>query len=127
MLTTIAALIFTVLSALVGVFQLALVFGAPWGEVTLGGRYKGALPKHIRVAPAVSAVLIFGFAVIVLARAGLAFYDLKSLSAKLIWGVAAYCFLGSLMNYITPSKRERVLWFPIVAAMLICSLLVAWR
>jgi hypothetical protein len=125
MLTTIASIIFTALSALVGVFQLALVFGAPWGEVTLGGRYKGALPKHIRVAPAVSAVLIFGFAVIVLARAGLAFYE--AFSAKLIWGVAAYCFLGSVMNYITPSKRERALWFPIVAVMLICSLLVAWR
>jgi hypothetical protein len=66
MLTAIAAIIFTALSVLVGVFQFALVFGAPWGEVTLGGRYKGALPKHIRAAPAVSAVFIFGFAVIVL-------------------------------------------------------------
>jgi hypothetical protein len=124
---TIAAIIFTALSAFVGAFQLALVFGAPWGEVTLGGRYKGALPNRIRAAPAVSAVLILGFAVIVLARAGLAFFDLGPLSVKLIWGVAAYCLLGSLMNYLTPSKRERALWFPVVAVMLICSLLVALR
>jgi hypothetical protein len=125
MLSTIAAIIFTALSALVGAFQLALVCGAPWGEVTLGGRYKGALPKRIRVVAVVSAVLIFGFAVIVLARTGLAFLDLTTISSKLIWGVVAYFLLGSLLNYITPSKRERALWFPIVAAMLACSLIVA--
>jgi hypothetical protein len=125
MLSTIAAVVFAALSTSVGVFQLALVFGAPWGQVTLGGRYEGTLPRHVRAAPAVSAVLIFGLALIVLTRAGLVFFDLKFLSAKLIWGVVAYCLLGSLLNYITPSKRERALWFPVVAVMSMCSLIVA--
>lgn len=127
MLNTFAAIVFTALSALVGGFQLALSIGAPWGEVTLGGRYKGALPRRLRVVSVASAILIFGFAVIVLARAGLGFAELKSLSSKLIWAVAAYCLAGSFLNYFTPSKRERALWFPIVAVMSICSLLVALR
>lgn len=126
MLTTLAAVLFTSLSALVGGFQFALVFGAPLGEYTLGGRYNGALPTRIRVVPAVSSVLSVSFAVTVLSRAGLAFVDLQLLSAKLIWAVTAYCLLGSLLNLITKSKRERALWFPIVATMLVCSLIVAF-
>ena len=125
MLSTIAAIAFTALSTVVVVFQLALAFGAPLGDVTMGGRYRGALPRHIRVVPALSAVLITGFAAVVLARAGMAFVELQVLSTKLIWVVVAYCAVGSLANYITPSKWERALWFPMVAVMLACSLIVA--
>ncbi|MDB5853933.1 MAG: hypothetical protein JWR22_1974 [Herminiimonas sp.] len=124
MLSTIAALIFVGLATLVGVFQLALVLGAPWGEATMGGRYKGAIPRHIRVVPLASAALIFCFAVIVLTRAGLALGGFRSLSTTLIWAVVLYCSLGAFLNFVTPSKRERALWFPVVAIMLICSLIV---
>ena len=127
MLTAIAAILFTALAAFVAAFQLALVVGAPWGEVTLGGRYRGALPARMRIAALFSAILLTGFAVIVLARAELAFVGLRSLSSKLVWAVAAYCLAGSVLNYITPSKRERALWFPVVVAMLVCCLCVAFR
>jgi hypothetical protein len=99
--------------------------GAPWGELTLGGRYKGALPRQIRAVPVISIGLILGFAAVVLSRAGTAFPELANLSIKLIWLVVAYCVLGVIMNTITPSKRERKLWVPVVTAMLVCSLMVA--
>lgn len=127
MLTTIAAILFTALAAFVVAFQLALVAGARWGEMTLGGRYKGALPKRMRIAALFSAMLLAGFVAIVLARAELALIGLRSLSSKLVWAVAAYCLMGSVLNYITPSKRERALWFPVVVAMLICCLCVAFH
>ena len=41
---TLAALVFGLLSLVVAAFQLALVLGAPWGEFTFGGRWRGALP-----------------------------------------------------------------------------------
>jgi hypothetical protein len=93
----------------------------------MGGRYKGSLPPQIRIAPVLSVVLIVGFAIIVLSRAELAFPGLANLSAKLIWGVVAYCSLGVVLNYFTPSERERALWLPVVAVMLACSLIVALR
>jgi hypothetical protein len=40
--------------------------------------------------------------------------------------VVAYCALGCLANAAMPSRRERQLWLPVVIAMLICSLAVAW-
>ncbi len=91
----------------------------------MGGRYRGALPRRVRAVPALSVVVIVGFAIVVLAQAGVAFTDFQTLSAKLIWVVVAYCVVGCLANYITPSKRERALWFPVVAGMLVCSLIIA--
>jgi hypothetical protein len=40
------AWIYIVLTIFVAVFQLALIFGAPLGEYTLGGRYPGKLPTN---------------------------------------------------------------------------------
>jgi hypothetical protein len=125
MLDTLAAILFAVLSTLVCVFQIALVLGAPWGELTRGGRYKGAIPYRMRFVPMVSLVLIGGFAVIMLSRAGVAFLDLGARSAGLVWVVVAYCTLGVLANYFTPSRRERIFWLPVVSVMLACSLIVA--
>lgn len=127
MLHTLAAVIFAMLSILVGLFQVALALGAPWGDLTLGGRYRGALPRRIRVVPVISIGLMTGFAAVVLSRAGTVLPNIAGLSIKLIWVVVAYCALGVLMNTITPSKRERKFWLPVVTVMLVCSLFVAVR
>lgn len=125
MLATISALFFAILAVAVTVFQAALVFGAPLGEFTLGGKYRGRLPAAIRVVPALSALLLCGFAVVVLARAGIAFPELSGSSPVLTWLVVAYCALGVVANFFTPSRRERVVWLPVVLLMLITSFIVA--
>lgn len=120
-----AALVFTVLAAGVGAFQLALLFGAPWGELTLGGRWVGRLPPRVRLLPLVSLVVLAGLVAVVLARAGWALAGLNEQVDWLVWLVVAYCALGCLANAATPSQRERRLWLPVVIAMLISSLVVA--
>jgi hypothetical protein len=102
------------------VFQVALAFGAPWGEFTLGGKYPGQLPRFVRIIPIVSGALLTGFLVIVLARAGLAFTYIRAASYGVIWVVVVvvYCVVGVVANLVTPSRRERALWFPIVELML---------
>lgn len=125
MLTTMSALGFAVLAAFVIAFQLALAFGAPWGELTLGGKYPGRLPPAMRLVPILSGGLLCGFAVLVLARAGLAFSGLSASSRPLVWIVVAYCTVGVAANFFTPSRRERALWLPVVLLMLISSAIVA--
>lgn len=120
-----AAVTFALLAGIVTAFQLALLFGAPWGELTLGGKYSGALPERARLIPLVSALLLIGFAVVVVSRAGLAFSGLYSASTYLVWVVAAYCALGCVANAITPSRGERRLWLPVVVALLVASVIVA--
>ncbi|MEC5399012.1 hypothetical protein [Uliginosibacterium sp. H1] len=124
-MSSLAASVFSVLALAGFAFQVALVAGAPWGELTLGGRWHGRLPPVGRAIAAGSAVLILLFAAIVLARAGLAFDDSWLARRPLAWGVVAYCGLGVLANAATRSRRERALWLPVVAVMLLSSLLVA--
>ncbi|MDZ4746142.1 MAG: hypothetical protein SGJ05_09095 [bacterium] len=121
----IASSIFAVLSVFAVAFQIALVFGAPWGNLTLGGKYTGALPIRVRPAAAVSAMLIVIMALIVLIRAQMLLPDLYDLSRTAIWVTVAYLALGTTLNTITPSKSERMLWMPIILVMLAMALVVA--
>jgi hypothetical protein len=125
MLSNLAAVFFAGLTGVAVMFQVALACGAPWGELTLGGKYRGRLPGLFRIVPIVSGALLTGFAVIVLAHAGLAFANVTAISNSLIWVVVAYCVAGTIANFITPSRRERMLWFPITALMLVSSTVVA--
>jgi hypothetical protein len=125
MIATISACIFMVLVVAVVAFQVALALGAPLGEFTLGGKYPGRLPANMRIVPVISGVLLSGFIVVVLARAGLAFSELAASSRLMVWFVVAYSGAGVLANYFTPSKRERRLWLPVVLLMLIASTIVA--
>jgi hypothetical protein len=124
-MTKYAALLFALASSVVCAFQVALAFGAPWGEFTLGGRWRGSLPPKVRLVPLFSLVLLVGFAAVIVARANIAFPLLHEQSRHLAWVVVSYCALGSFANSITPSKRERNLWLPIVLLMLASSTVVA--
>ena len=124
-MTQAAAILFVFVSALVGAFQVALVLGAPWGEFTMGGRWRNSLPLHARFIAVVSAALVGAFAIIITARAGLAFVPLQSWAPTLSWIVVGYCALGTLANAVTPSRRERAVWLPVVLCMLVLSFFVA--
>lgn len=71
-----------------------------------------------------SSVLLIGFALIVLARAGLAYANTGAVSQGWVWVVIAYCVLGIIANAITPRRRERTVWLPVLIAMLIRSTVV---
>ena len=120
-----AALLFVLLSLLVGAFQVALILGAPWGEFTMGGRWRNSLPSHARFIAVVSAALVGAMAVVITARAGLAYVPLQSWAPTLSWVVVGYCALGTLANAVTPSRRERAAWLPVILCMLVLSILVA--
>jgi hypothetical protein len=124
-MTETAAVLFCLLALLVGAFQFALVVGAPWGEFTLGGRWKGSLPAHVRGLSLLSLLLLAVFAAVVVARAGLAFTEFLPHATKLAWCVVAYCAVGVAANAATPSRRERAVWLPVVLCMFVLSILVA--
>lgn len=120
-----AARLFTLCAAGAIGFQLALIGGAPWGALTQGGMWPGALPVAARAVAGVSAVLLIGMIAIVRARAGLVAGSWAVRGARLVWLVVGYCVLGVVLNAVTPSAAERRLWLPVVALMLVSSLRVA--
>jgi hypothetical protein len=52
----------------VAAFQVALVFGAPWGAYTQGGGTKGALDTSGRVVAAISCAILLVMAAAILAQ-----------------------------------------------------------
>lgn len=125
MISKYAALLFVVASCVVALFQIALALGAPWGEFTLGGRWRGALPATARLIPLLSVALLGCFCCVVLARAGLQVPVSWEPPSWAVWIVVAYCVLGLIANAASPSRRERQVWLPVVAAMLGASIIVA--
>lgn len=120
---TLAAHVFCAATMFAIVFQIALAAGAPWGHLAMGGRYPGRFPNHLRVAAAVQAAVLATFIAIVYASARI--WVIDGVSEPYIWLVVALCGLSLVMNLITPSKWERILWAPVALMMYTSSLVVA--
>lgn len=98
---------FAVWACGVGLFQVALAVGAPWGAAAWGGANPGVLPVGFRVASGVSAVVWAGVAAVAAGRL------LGPVGRRrLLLGAAAYSTLGVAMNAASPSGVERVVWVP---------------
>ena len=123
--TTFFAYLFAFLSLIVFLFQIALASGAPWGHLAMGGRYPGKFPPNMRVGAIIQGTLIAFLGVVVLSRAGVAFPELSNLSNILIWVAVAISGVSLVLNLITQSKRERVLWAPVGFLMTVSSVVVA--
>ena len=120
-----SALIYGVVSLGVIAFQLALAAGAPWGAYAMVGAFPGQFPPELRVAAILQAGILGLLALVVLARADVALPKWSRASRWLIWVVVAFSAISLVLNTITPSAGERVIWVPVALVMLICSVIVA--
>ena len=120
----IAAIVAVVLLVVVIGFQIALAAGAPWGKAAYGGGWEGVLPMGIRINSAVFGVLIYPIVVLyVLDIGGVATVDWRPGSRTLvIWVLVVFFAIGTLMNAISRSRIERIIWTPIVGVLLVCCL-----
>jgi hypothetical protein len=119
-----AAIALTVILAVLAVFQLALVFGAPLGHFAWGGRHR-VLPSRLRIGSLVSIVIYAVIAMLALDRAGVIDVVTDTVSTVGMWIAFAYFVLGIPLNAISRSKPERYTMTPVVAVLAILSLLVA--
>ena len=117
------AVIFTILIAIAVGFQFALALGAPWGEWAMGGRWRGVLPRALRFAAVFQAFTLLGLVAIVLTHAGLINWDIP---VWMIWVVVVVMAASSVMNFATPSRKERLLWTPIVTLAFLSALAIGF-
>ncbi|HSL28117.1 MAG TPA: hypothetical protein VK900_02860 [Anaerolineales bacterium] len=121
-----AAILYAILSLIIIAFQIALAAGAPWGEFAMGGAFPGQFPPELRVAALVQAALLAGMAAVVLARAEVIRPGWRRASRWLIWFVVAFSALSFVLNLITPSAGERLIWAPTAFLLLLSSAIVAF-
>lgn len=101
----------------VGVFQVALAAGAPWGAAAWGGAAPGVLPTTLRLGSGGLALGYAGLAVIVVTdRLG------PTARRRLLTGASLLMVPGTVVNLATPSPVERA-WAPVAAALAV----TLWR
>lgn len=125
MTTIVAAYVFAFATVVSVLFQIALALGAPWGHLAMGGRFPGKFPPAMRVAALVQAVVLALLAVIVTIKARLVLAGFYTVSETAIWVVFAISVLSLIMNLVTPSRGERILWAPVALVLALSSLVVA--
>ena len=121
-----AGVVAVVLLVVIAVFQAALALGAPWGEASWGGQNPGVLPRNLRIASGIAAVVVYPL-IILLVLAGAGFIDDGWVPVDItivMWILAALLTVGAVMNAISRSPRER-LWAPVALIVAICCALIA--
>lgn len=103
-------------------FQIALIFGAPWGRITQGGQTEGPLPRSGRVLAAASIAVLVGMALAILSADGL----WPGWPAWTGWAAVAVTALSMVLNWITPSVAERKLWGPIMTVLCVLAAAIVW-
>ncbi len=106
-------------------FQIALAFGAPWGHLTLGGRFPGKLPFALRIVALMQAGMLLLLTGIVVSKSGWAFAECQEFSQWGIWIVVAVSWLTWILNLVTPSRGERLLWAPLAGVLAVSSVVLA--
>ena len=122
----IAAVVATVLLAVVAGFQIALALGAPWGYAAWGGGNQGVLPAGLRIASAVVGLVVYPLiGCFVLTSAGVITAAwLPGTGATGMWVLAAIFTLGAIANFASRSKWERI-WGPVSLVIAVCCGLIA--
>ncbi len=125
MVDDLAAIAYLMLTVAAVGFHIALALGAPWGELTMGGRHPGVLPPVLRLVAAGQAIILSLLAFIVLSRAGLVLPEATADSPMIVWFPVVVSGFSAWLNLTTPSRRERRIWAPVTIAMFVASLVVA--
>ena len=103
-------------------FQLALALGAPWGRAAYGGATDHpTIP--MRVGSAVASVVWTGIALVMLCRGGHRVPQIVPPTAVPVVMRSSIGLLGVglVMNVITPSKLERMIWAPVILLILVAT------
>ena len=123
------AMLASVLAALVlsfvAIFQVLLAVGFPLGRAAWGGTHR-VLPPRLRIASALSSLLLGLAAWIVLARTGLVTIPWQSSVVRVgTWVVFSFLTLNTVSNFVSKSRIERTVMTPAAFICSVCLLVVA--
>lgn len=126
MVLTASSITGAVLLLAVAVMEILLIFGLPLGEFTMGGRYK-VLPPMYRMFAASSVILQLFGAAMILQGGGLMNMWFAGKVIKIICFVFAGFFaVNTVMNIISPSKKEKYVMTPLAAVEACCFAVTAF-
>lgn len=125
----IAAILVAVCLATIAAVQIALVFGAPWGDHVYGGRAEtvdGRLTSRYRAMSAFAVPILLFAAAVVLSRADVvSWFGTDGWVAVAVWVVLGYLVLNTLANLASKSRLEQFGAGSLTIVAAACTLIVA--
>ena len=119
------AILGTVLLIIIAIMEVLLIFGLPLGEFTMGGRHK-VLPPPYRIAAASSILLqIFGALMLLQAGGFMQMWFGVSTTRIICYVFGGFFAVNTVMNLISPSKKEKFVMTPLAAIEAVCFFVTA--
>jgi hypothetical protein len=123
----IASLIVACILIFSGVFQFLLAAGFPLGEYAYGGYYKEKLPRKLRITSAVFIFIWLGFATVMFHYSGIIALAVSyGTTHTVIYILTALMGVGTVMNALSRSKKERQLWTPVIGTCFLLCLYICF-
>ncbi len=117
----VAAVVATAILAALGVLQVLVAAGRPYGRFVWGGQHV-TLPRILRIGSAVSIGLYAVIAAVLIARA----FDPSSSFVRIAtWVIFGYSVVGLGLNAFSRSRAERMVMTPVSAVLAACALVLA--
>lgn len=124
-ISKLAAIIILIIFTSLAIFQVSLVFGAPFGHFAWGGQNK-VLPLQFRIGSIISVLLYVLFCLIALDKSHTRnIFKKQQVSQIGSWVIVGYSFVGIFMNGLSKSNSERNLMTPLTAIIFLLFLLIA--
>lgn len=123
-LAILAAIIAVIIFIGLGVFQLLLALGYPYGKAAYGGKYE-VLPDKLRYMSIVAIVVLIVASIFVFAKTEIIpdFPFLEIADAGL-WFFVFYFSLNTVVNFISESDLEKKIMTPLSLTISICLFLI---
>ena len=126
MISTVSSITGAVLLLAVAVIEILLIFGLPLGEFTMGGRFK-VLPPMYRIFAASSVILqLFGAAMILQCGGLMNMWFAGNVIKIICFVFAGFFAVNTVMNLISPSKKEKYVMTPLAAVEACCFAITAF-
>jgi hypothetical protein len=91
----------------------------------MGGAFPGVMPPPMRIAAIVQVGVLVAVALVVASRAGSPCPDGGGRPRPLTVAIVGLLGVGVVLNLITPSPMERLIWAPVATVLFLCALWVA--
>lgn len=87
----------------------------------MGGKHVGTLPVGLRIASGVAGAVVYPLLILVVLEAGgrIVVSWLPDDTTLLLWVLAGFFLLGTVMNLVSRSKPERI-WGPVSLVVAVC-------
>lgn len=119
------ALLLVALLGVLGLFQLALALGAPWGQLAWGGASGTVLPHNQRIASGLVVVVLLVMSLFILDLAGLVQFVPNVVAQVVAWLTFAAFLVSACLNLLSQTRIERLVMAPVAGLYALVAFFVA--